>query len=198
MIARRHQPWLNAAAGQVSAPVRGGAAYAGHVRLPIPVCRVVYRAAYAGLRIWWFVRRPQSAGVKCVFTQGDRVLLVRHTYGHREWNLPGGTVRRGEPPSATASREMHEELGVTVTDWTDIGRLAATIDYRRDTMHLFHVELDGQQITMNRCELAAARWFSCRALPTDRGALVDRIIRYAPVDGGSGVGAPCDTGARRG
>jgi 8-oxo-dGTP pyrophosphatase MutT (NUDIX family) len=158
------------------------------VRLPIPVCRIVYRIAYVGLRIWWFVRRPHSAGVKCLFTQRDRVLLVRHTYGRREWNLPGGTVRRGEPPAATASREMHEELGVTVTTWRDMGRLAVTIDYRRDTMHLFHAELDGEPITVNPCEISAARWFSRGELPPDRSDFVDRILGYAA--GGRDSGAP--------
>lgn len=150
------------------------------MKLPVPVCRLLYRLAYAVLRAWWFLRRPEVAGVKCVLTQGDQVLLVRHTYGHREWDLPGGAVRRGEPPHDTARREMREELGVAVTDWRDLGVVAATVDFRRDRMHLFHTELAGQPITMDACELAAFEWFDRRALPPERGRFVSRILEHVP------------------
>ena len=52
-----------------------------------------------------------------------RVLLCELTY-KREWDLPGGIVDPGEPPSATAEREVAEELGLDlpardllVVDW---------------------------------------------------------------------------------
>src|SRR5437870_4690431 len=81
------------------------------VTFAVAVRRRGYRVAFALLRVYWFVRRPALHGVKCVLTNGDQVLLVRHTYGSRDWDLPGGAVSRGEPPVATARREMHEELG---------------------------------------------------------------------------------------
>jgi 8-oxo-dGTP diphosphatase len=109
-------------------------------------------------------------------TDGDSVLLVRHTYGHRDWDLPGGAVRRGEAPHATATREMREELGVSIDGWTDLGQLRGRIDFRRDHMHLFHSELDGQPITMDRCELAAVRWFRRGELPPDLGRFVVQIL----------------------
>ena len=65
--------------------------------LPVLVRRVGYRFAYAGLRVYWFVLRPRSTGIKCVLTDGDRVLLVRHTYGPRAWELPGGSLKREAP-----------------------------------------------------------------------------------------------------
>ena len=40
------------------------------------------------------------------------MLLVRHTYGPRAWDLPGGAIKRGEPPIDAARREMDEELGL--------------------------------------------------------------------------------------
>ncbi|MBV9416653.1 MAG: NUDIX domain-containing protein, partial [Solirubrobacterales bacterium] len=53
------------------------------------------------------------------------VLLVRHTYGRRSWDLPGGTVRRRELPVDAARREMQEELGCRIEDWVDFGVLQA-------------------------------------------------------------------------
>ena len=68
--------------------------------------RVGYRVAYRLLQLVWLFARPAKSGVKCVLTDGDRVLLVRHTYGSRGWALPGGGLKRGEQPVAGARREM--------------------------------------------------------------------------------------------
>jgi 8-oxo-dGTP pyrophosphatase MutT (NUDIX family) len=132
------------------------------------------------LRAYWFIRRPDVRGVKCVLTDGDRVLLVRHTYGNRSWDLPGGAVRRGEPPHETARREMEEELGVHVERFNHLGQIRAWIDFRRDTIQLFHAELGDRPIAMDPCELAAVDWFSRGALPTELGRFVVRILAVLP------------------
>ncbi|TCO53504.1 NUDIX domain-containing protein [Actinocrispum wychmicini] len=49
-----------------------------------------------------------------LFVDGDKVLLVRKTYGNR-WDIPGGYVDRGESPAAACEREVREELGLTRT-----------------------------------------------------------------------------------
>lgn len=46
-----------------------------------------------------------------LFIDGDRVLLVRKTYGDR-WDIPGGYVDHGESPAAACRREVREELGL--------------------------------------------------------------------------------------
>jgi 8-oxo-dGTP diphosphatase len=46
-----------------------------------------------------------------LFASGDRLLLVRKTYGDR-WDIPGGYVDKGESPSAACRRELREELGL--------------------------------------------------------------------------------------
>ena len=91
----------------------------------MPIC------CYGGIG-WWAVR---GLGVKCVLTDGDRVLLVRHTYGPREWDLPGGGVKRGERPATTARREMHEELGSKIDDLRDAGEVLAALNRSRATVH---------------------------------------------------------------
>jgi 8-oxo-dGTP pyrophosphatase MutT (NUDIX family) len=146
------------------------------VRVPVPICRAAYRGAYATLRAYWFIRRPDIQGVKCVLTDGERVLLVRHTYGHREWDLPGGAVRRGERPDRTASREMQEELGVQISDWQSLGEVRGRLDHRRDTMHCFHTELGPRELTLDRCELETAQWFPRAALPGELGRFVTEIL----------------------
>jgi 8-oxo-dGTP diphosphatase len=46
-----------------------------------------------------------------LFVNGERVLLVRKTYGNR-WDIPGGYVEREESPAAGCRREVLEEIGI--------------------------------------------------------------------------------------
>ena len=82
----------------------------------VPLKRLGYRVAFRGLQVRWAIQRPVTSGVKCLITDGDRVLLVRHTYGPRAWDIPGGRTKRGEDPLTTARREMEEELGLGDAD----------------------------------------------------------------------------------
>jgi len=135
------------------------------VTVAISLKRLGYRVAFAGLRVYWFLTRPETSGVKCVLTNGERVLLVRHSYGPRAWDLPGGSVRSGENPENTARREMQEELGLDVERWRPIGRLDVEIDHRRDSIHCFAAELPSPEVTIDQAELTAARWFDPDELP---------------------------------
>jgi 8-oxo-dGTP pyrophosphatase MutT (NUDIX family) len=147
-----------------------------HSWLPVPLRRAGYKLAYAGLRFWWLVRRPSVSGVKCVLTHGDDVLLVRHTYGHRGWDFPGGSMKRGESPQGTARREIGEELGVGVDDWTPIGEFTTRFDHRHEQLHCFRAELDDRSFVVDPGELKAADWFPRDRLPTNLGRYVEPIL----------------------
>ncbi len=134
---------------------------------------------YRVLRIYWFLRRPRLNGVKCVVTDGNRVLLVRHTYGPRHWEVPGGGIKRHEPPSSAARREMREELGIDVKDWTALGEMPATIYDRRGTLHCFYATMSAARIAPDPGELADARWFVPTELPSNLGPYVASIIERA-------------------
>jgi ADP-ribose pyrophosphatase YjhB (NUDIX family) len=116
------------------------------------------------------------SGVKCVITDGGHVLLVRHTYGPRGWDLPGGTVKRGEAPVDAASREMNEELGVSIQDWRPIGQLELNVDHRRDRLHCFQAELRDPTLEIAQGELAEAGWFARDALPRNLGRYTRPIL----------------------
>ncbi len=135
------------------------------MRPPVALRRFGYRVAHRLLRAWWFIRRPSLHGVKCMLTDRDRVLLVRHTYGHREWDLPGGTPRRREPPITAATREMKEELGLEIDDWEPLGDLLRTSWGCEDTLHCFRAEVGAAELTVNGAEIATARWFDSADLP---------------------------------
>ncbi len=145
--------------------------------LPVRARRLAYRAAYRVLQVVWLVLRPRVTGVKCLITHGDQILLVRHTYGPRAWDLPGGTMQRGEPPLETARREMSEELGIEDADWVHVGRVQGRESRRNDTIYCFATELAGPEVRPDPVELAPVRWFTRAALPTDLGRYVRPILK---------------------
>jgi 8-oxo-dGTP pyrophosphatase MutT (NUDIX family) len=144
--------------------------------VPLALRRQAYRVAHRLLRVWWFVRRPALHGVKCVLTDSGRVLLVRHTYGHRAWDLPGGNVRRSEGEHEAASREIEEELGVRVQQWDALGDILRISYGCQDTLHCFHAEVDDPTLVLNGAEIADARWFPERELPVKVGRHVRPIL----------------------
>jgi 8-oxo-dGTP diphosphatase len=154
-------------------------AYAGRMPLSLKVKRVAIRCAYIGLRTYWFLARPRVVGVKCVVLNDDNVLLVRHTYGRRNWDLPGGTVKRREDPRDAARREMKEELGRRIEDWENLGVLFTTTDHHRDNVHLFQTHLGDRRLDIDLIELAEAGWFPRDGLPPDIGPFVGRIMARA-------------------
>src|SRR2546427_9654362 len=51
-----------------------------------------------------------SVGAMCVIERADGALLfVRHSY-RRRWGVPGGLLKRREPPEQAARREALEEV----------------------------------------------------------------------------------------
>lgn len=150
--------------------------YAGSVQVPVPIRRQGYRVAHRLLRSWWFVARPHVQGVKCALTDRDRVLLVRHTYGHSEWDLPGGGIQRGEQPLDAARREMEEELGVPIDNLRPMGQVSVRPYRAHDRIHCFHAELGPVELTIDRGELAEARWFPRALMPTELSRYVSEIL----------------------
>ena len=53
-------------------------------------------------------------GACAIFDHDGRVLLVRHTYGRLNWELPGGGAEPDESPDQTAVREVLEETALDV------------------------------------------------------------------------------------
>jgi 8-oxo-dGTP pyrophosphatase MutT (NUDIX family) len=153
------------------------------VSAPLTLRRLGYRLAYRLLQVFWFIARPQKQGVKCLVTDRDRVLLVRHTYGRRSWDVPGGSIKRRESPLSAARREMSEELGLDGTEWAAIGELRGNVDHRRDTIHCFRAELSEPALRIDHGELATAGWFARNDLPEDLGPYVGPVMARAPAIG---------------
>jgi 8-oxo-dGTP pyrophosphatase MutT (NUDIX family) len=141
--------------------------------------RLAYRIAAQMLRILRPFVPIKWGGVKCVLTDGDRVLLVRHTYGSRLWDLPGGGRHRGESSIDAARREMHEELGLQIDDWRALGQLHARTERHRQTIDVCGAEVSSPTLKLDLGEIEVADWFPRDHLPPNTGSFVAPILTGA-------------------
>jgi 8-oxo-dGTP pyrophosphatase MutT (NUDIX family) len=136
------------------------------VKCSIALRRLGYRVAFRLLQVRWVLLRPEQTGVKCLITDGERVLLVRHTYGPRAWDLPGGRTGRGEPALAAARREMEEELGLGAAPWRELGALRGRSYGRHDCIDVVAALVAPDiELTVDPVEIEAAAWFERDRLP---------------------------------
>ncbi|MFA9429113.1 NUDIX domain-containing protein [Egicoccus sp. AB-alg2] len=100
---------------------------------------------------------------------GDRLLLVRHADGGRQWGLPGGAVEPDEHPADAAVREVHEETGLHVA----LRAVAAVLGGPDREIHyengdrtayvttVFTAAVVGDRtLRLDRAELLDAGWFA--------------------------------------
>ena len=160
--------------------------------LSIAARRLGYRLAFRLLQVRWHLLHPTQEGVKCMITDGGKLLLVRHTYGSRAWDLPGGASRPYEPPLQTARREMEEELGLGAADWRPCGELRGRLYGRHDRIHVIAAEVHDPVLRVDPVEIEAAAWFDRDRLPLWTGPLLDPIVTgaapYAFGDGAPAAG----------
>lgn len=107
--------------------------------------RAVYRVAHWGLRLLWFVRRPETTGALVAVWHHGRVLLVKNSY-RAQLTLPGGYIRPREDRRTAAARELREEVGINVQPKRLVHAYHGThvFEHRQDTLDIFELELDDE------------------------------------------------------
>jgi ADP-ribose pyrophosphatase len=71
----------------------------------------------------------------------DRVMMIyqyRHAVGRRLWELPAGLLDvAGEDPSATAKRELAEEVGLTASEWAVLLDIAPSPGFSDESVRVY-------------------------------------------------------------
>ena len=107
--------------------------------------RAVYRAAHWGLRLLWFIRRPETSGALVAVWHQGRVLLVKNSY-RAQLTFPGGYIRPREDRRTAAARELREEVGINVQPKRLVHSYHGThvFEHRQDTLDIYELEVDSE------------------------------------------------------
>ncbi|HWE91045.1 MAG TPA: NUDIX hydrolase [Pseudonocardiaceae bacterium] len=120
---------------------------------------------------------------------GPRVMLIhqyRHPLGRRLWELPAGLLDvPGEPPAATAARELAEEAGLAARQWDVLVDVAASPGFTDEVVRVFlarGLSAIGREVPDGDEETdLVARWFDFAEAV--RMVLAGEIVNAATVAG---------------
>ena len=129
---------------------------------------------------------PFSIGVGSVVVQEDKVLLVKITYGHKGWMLPGGYVRPGETIGEAVKREVLEETGLVVEPLELVSVRSRVREGRNDIYVTFMVKVVGGELRPDGKEIAETRYFTLAEMekrtdvPKINPVIVSHILKAKP------------------
>lgn len=128
----------------------------------------LYRRASVFLWISGWLKR-MTLGVRAIVVDGEKVLLVKHSY-LPGWHFPGGGVDGTETMLEAALREVVEETGhvVKADDAKLVGIYRNTIPPGRDhvAVYVISAHIAPERFVPNR-EIIEIGWFARNQLPDD-------------------------------
>lgn len=127
------------------------------------------------VKLYWFLFRPETKGVKCVIECSGEILLVRHTYGSGRWTFPGGTISGNENPQEAIKREIKEELGIKIFEPKLIGQFLDQSQYIKDNVICFMTRVENKQVFADENEILEAKWYPCEDLPDALSIVAQKI-----------------------
>jgi len=85
------------------------------------------------------VEHPGAVAIIPVHANGDVVLLrqFRPSIGEEIYEIPAGTIEKGEAPLATAKREIIEETGFKAKQWSKIAEFYTAPGFCTELMHVY-------------------------------------------------------------
>jgi len=139
------------------------------------IVRFVVQPLFVLGRLYWFLARPKTYGVKCIIEHEGKYLFIRNNYGRGRWTFPGGGVKREEKAEDAARREVREEVGIELSEVRHLGSFEHESEYKRDTMDVFHARVSSKAFNRNSWEIAEVQWFSKDNPPEPLSPLVGVI-----------------------
>ena len=117
---------------------------------------------------YWYVRyifkekflRPTHSGAKGILrNEHGEILFVLHTYGRKDWSLPGGGAKTGESMQQTMERELFEEIGHVPSNLQFIGIFHYVHRFGKDRVACFSGIIHSQTIlSLDKKEIRDAKF----------------------------------------
>lgn len=141
--------------------------------------QIVVRVIYTVFWPLFGIYLHNSHRARVLVKNGDKILLVKSTYGSRRWELPGGGVEKGETARQAARRELEEETNLTVAE-KRLEHIASericnnTLGWPKMNVDFFQVSSADEAKISRALEVVDLRWFDISDLP-------DRVNRCVSV-----------------
>ena len=149
-----------------------------------PYClRTLYKLLYPAAKVYWFIVRPETSGVRCLIECDGKLLFIRQTYGDRRWSVPGGGINRNETPEEAVQREVSEEVGLLLSNVSFLGRFVSTDEFKNDAVHCYFARVEHFTLNLDLTEIQEAEWFSANALPEPQSSHAQMILRLYHAQG---------------
>lgn len=120
--------------------------------------KLFYKIASKIRKVYWYLFRPQTYGVKCLIQYDDKFLLIQNSYEIDLWNIPGGGVHKREDRVNAIHREVFEETGIVLQNAEFLGEYISLLEYKRDTVYCFKALVESRNLKLNG-EIRKAEWF---------------------------------------
>lgn len=115
-----------------------------------------------------------------ILGEDNRVLLVHHTYGRLNWEVPGGVGEPGESIVETVVREVREEIGLTAVPERITG---IYYEAERDIHHVaFRCRTEGGEPSPSSPEISECAYWPVDALPRPISDFTVRRLEDAIAD----------------
>lgn len=85
------------------------------------------------------IRHPGASAIVPAYGY-DQIILIRqyrHAIGEYIWEIPAGTLNKGEDPLECAKRELLEETGYRANFWEKLGVITPVPAYSDEKIHVY-------------------------------------------------------------
>ena len=142
--------------------------------------KYLYKFGIFPLRLYWFLFRPNTFGVKAVIQRSDgKILFVRTTYGKGYWNFPGGRIDKQESPEDAVRREVLEEVGINLKSTQQLGTFLSTYEHKKDHVTVFSAKGSYDVGKIQASEIRDYRWCDKTEPPSPVSRIALKVLDFA-------------------
>lgn len=138
--------------------------------------KIWHKILFILYKIYWFIFRPSTFGVKCVIENNGEILMIQNSYGRKRWTFPGGKIEKGESKENAAKRESKEEVNIDILDIKFIGEFISTAESKKDTIYCFSAKSKDKNFNIETKEIMIASWISLENLPEPLAPITEKIL----------------------
>lgn len=128
-------------------------------------------------KIYCFIFRPKSLGVKVVVENNDKLLMVRIGYAHKRFTFPGGGVNKNESFEEAAKRELEEEVGIKTESLIEMGEYTSESNYKKNIVRCFYLHTDSTFAKIDNFEIIESGWYEPEKFPDNLSFAVPKIMK---------------------